>query len=152
MESCRRKDTTKLSLGTGTQSKTPEATHRFENRSESDNRKIAKIIKLYNKFFLPKTSKHKSRGDFLWAKPTDTGTPEDHLGKLTEIEEESNFPEFSIEVLMSKVTTTIAHRKLRGKLLKENDLDLTKVVEKLQQNTYGRRNKKKTIPEALIPK
>ena len=34
--------------------------------------------------------------------------------------------------------------------MKEKDLDVSKVVERIQQNTYDRKKKKKTIPEALI--
>ena len=45
---------------------------------------------------------------------------------------------------------TITDRKLRDKLLKGKELDVPKVVEQIQQNTYERKNKKNTIPEALI--
>ena len=34
--------------------------------------------------------------------------------------------------------------------MQEKDLDVPKIVEQLQQNTYDRKNKKNIIPEALI--
>ena len=44
----------------------------------------------------------------MWAKRTDTETPEDNLEKLIELEKECDFPNFSTEVLLSKF---INHRK-----------------------------------------
>ena len=46
----------------------PEATHQktqSEFRTDLDNIKKAKIIKLYNSYYQPKRIKHNSRGDFF---------------------------------------------------------------------------------------
>ena len=51
---------------------------------------------------------------------------------------------------MSKFILSITDRKKRDKLFKGKDLDLPQVIEQTQQNTYDRKNKKNTIPEALI--
>ena len=87
---------------------------------------------------------------FFWAKQTDTATPKDHWEKIIELEEECDFPQFSKELLISKFITSTTDKNLRGKLFKETDLDVPRVVEHIEQNTYDRKNKKNTIPEALI--
>ena len=46
--------------------------------------------------------------------------------------------------------TAITDKKLRDKLMKEKTLELEKTIELVKQNTYGKKNKKNTIPEALI--
>ena len=130
----------------------PEATQqitRIEYRTEPDKNKIVKLLKLYNRYYLPKRDEYNSRGDFFRAKQRDTETPESNLEKLLELEKECNFPEFSTKLPISKFITSITYRKLRDKLLKEKYLDIPKVVEQIQQNTYDRKNKKNTIPEAL---
>ena len=45
--------------------------------------------------------------------------------------------------------TAITDEKLREKIMKENTLELKKIIELIKQNTYEK-NKKNTIPEALI--
>ena len=50
---------------------------------------------------------------------------------------------------MRKIKTSITDKKLRDKQMKEKDLNVPKVVEHVQQNTYDRKNKKNTIPEGL---
>ena len=131
----------------------PKATHQItksEHRTEAANIKIAKLIKLYNRHYLPKRSKYNSGGDFFWATQTDTETPEDHSEKLLEKEKEFDFPEFSTKLLISKIIKSFTDRKLRDKLLKVKYLDVPKVVEQTQQIAYVRKNKNNTIPEALI--
>ena len=44
----------------------------------------------------------------------------------------------------------ITDKKLRDKLKKEKTLELKKTIELVKQNTYEKKNKKNTIPEALI--
>ena len=45
--------------------------------------------------------------------------------------------------------TAITDKKLRDKIMKEKTLELKKVIELIKQNTYEKKNKKNTIPEAL---
>ena len=46
--------------------------------------------------------------------------------------------------------TAITNKKLRDKIMKEKTLELKKIIELIKQNTYEKKNKKNTIPEALI--
>ena len=46
--------------------------------------------------------------------------------------------------------TAITDKKLRDKIMKEKTLELKKVIELIKQNTYEKKNKKNTIPEALM--
>ena len=46
--------------------------------------------------------------------------------------------------------TAITSKKLRYKIMKEKTLELKKIIELIKQNTYEKKNKKNTIPEALI--
>ena len=46
--------------------------------------------------------------------------------------------------------TAITDKNLRDKLMKENALELKKTIELIKQNTFEKKNKKSTIPEALI--
>ena len=46
--------------------------------------------------------------------------------------------------------TAITDEKLQAKLMKEKTLELKKTVELIKQNTYEKKNKKNTVPEALI--
>ena len=113
----------------------PEPTHqttKSQNRSDPDNIKIDKLIKLHNKYYLAKRNKYNPRGDFFWAKQTDKNTPEDHWQKVLELEKECNFPEFSTELLMSKIVTSLTDRKLRDKLMEEKTWDVPKVVKEIQ--------------------
>ena len=130
----------------------PEETHqitRSEYRTDPDNIKIEKLIKTYNRHYLPEGNKYNSRGEFFWAKQTDTETPEDHWEKLVELEKQCVFRDFSTEFHIMKIITSVTDTKIREKLLKE-DLEEPKVVDQIQQNTYDRKNKKNTIPENQI--
>ena len=56
----------------------PEATHQItksDYRTDSDNIELDKLLKLYNRYYLPERNEYNSRGDFFWAEQTDTGTP-----------------------------------------------------------------------------
>ena len=46
--------------------------------------------------------------------------------------------------------TAITDKKLRDKLKKEKKLELKKTIEMIKQNTYERKDRKNTIPEASI--
>ena len=46
--------------------------------------------------------------------------------------------------------TAITDKKLRDKLMKEETLEMKKTIEMIKQSTYEKKNKKNTIPEALI--
>ena len=46
--------------------------------------------------------------------------------------------------------TAITDKKLRHKIMKEKTLEMKKTIELIKQNTSEKKNKKNTIPEALI--
>ena len=46
--------------------------------------------------------------------------------------------------------TAITDEKLRDKIMKEKTLELKKIIKLFKQNTYEKKNKKHTIPEAPI--
>ena len=100
---------------------------------------------------MPKRNTYHNRGDFFWAKQTEDETPEEFWRRLIEIEKECNFNTISAEeLLISKYMTAITDKKLRDKIMKEKTLEMKKIIELIKQNTYEKKNKKNTIPEALI--
>ena len=46
--------------------------------------------------------------------------------------------------------TAITDMKLRDNIMKEKTLEIKKIIEMIKQNTYEKKNKKNTIPKALI--
>ena len=56
------------------------------------------------------------------------------------------------ELLISKFMNSIIDKKLRDKLMKQPKADMKKTIELIKQDTYDRKHKKNTIPEALISK
>ena len=132
----------------------PEALYqmtRAEYKTEPDNIAVKDLIRLFNEFFLPKRNTYHNRGEFFWTKQTETETPEDFWRRLIEIEKECAFEGITAEdLLISKFMTAITDTKLRDKLMKEKKLELKKTIEMIKQNTYERKNRKNTIPEALI--
>ena len=131
----------------------PEALYqmtRAEYKTEPDNIAV-KDLRLFNEYFLPKRNTYHNRGEFFWTKQTETETPEDFWRRLIEIEKECAFEGITAEdLLISKFMTAITDTKLRDKLMKEKKLELKKTIEMIKQNTYERKNRKNTIPEALI--
>ena len=124
---------------------------RVEYKTDPDSIKIKDLIRLYTEYYLPKRNTYHNRGDFFWAKQSEEETPEDFWRRLVEIEKECNFGSISAEeLLISKYMTAITGKKLRDKIMKKKTLELKKVIELIKQNTYEKRNKKNTIPEALI--
>ena len=124
---------------------------RAEYKTDPDSIKIKDIIRLYTEYYLPKRNTYHNRGDFFWAKQSEEETPEDFWRRLIEIEKECNFGSISAEeLLISKYMTAITDKKLRDKIMKEKTLELKKIIELIKQNTYEKKNKKNTIPEALI--
>ena len=100
---------------------------------------------------MPKRNTYHNRGDFFWAKQTEDGTPEEFWRRLIENEKECNFNAISAEeLLISKYMTAITVKKLRDRMMNEKTLELKKIIELIKQNTYEKKNKKNTIPEALI--
>ena len=70
---------------------------------------------------------------------------------MIEIEKGCNFGTISAEELLtSKYMTAITDKKLRDKLMKEKTLEMKKTIEMIKENTYEKKNKKNTIPEALF--
>ena len=134
----------------------PEAIYqitRAEYKTEPDTIPVEKLIKLFNQYYLPKRNVYHNRGDFFWAKQKDTETPEEFWRRLIDIEKECNFEGMSAEeLLISKFMNSIIDKKLRDKLMKQPKADMKKTIELIKQDTYDRKHKKKTIPEALISK
>ena len=132
----------------------PEALYqitRAEYKTEPDSIKVKDLIRLFTEFYMPKGNTYHNRGDFFWAKQTEDETPEEFWRRLMEIEKECNFNAISAEeLLISKYMTAITNKKLRDKIMKEKTLELKKTIELIKQNTYEKKNKKNTIPEALI--
>ena len=132
----------------------PEALYqisRVEYKMEPDSIKIKDLIRLFPEYYLPKRNTYHNRGDFFWAKQTEEETPEEFWRRLIEIEKQCNFNTKSAEeLLISKYMTTITDKKLRDKMMKEKTLEMKKTIELIKQNTYEKKNKKNTIPEALI--
>ena len=133
----------------------PEALYqmtRAEYKTEPDKIAIKDLIRLFNEYFLPKRNTYHNRGEFFWTRQTKPETPEDFWRRLIEIEKECAFEGITAEdLLISKFMTAITDTKLRDKLMKEKKLELKKTIEMIKQNTYERKIRKNTIPEALIP-
>ena len=130
---------------------------RFEYRTETEKIKIGKLIRHYNRYYLPKRNKYKSRADSFRAKQTDTETPRHNWEKLIELEKKCDFPDLCIiSKLISKFITSITNRKLRDKLLKEKELavpknelnNFNKIIRKKEQT--GKRTLYRYYSRALI--
>ena len=133
----------------------PEALYqitRAEYNTEPDTIKVKDLIRLFTEFYMPKRNTYHNRGDFVRAKQTEGETPEEFWRRSIEIEKECNFNAITAEkLLISKYMTAITDKKLRDKIMKEKTLERKKIIElKKKQNTYEKKNKKTTIPEALI--
>ena len=123
---------------------------RAEYKTEPDSIKIKDLIRLYTEHYLPKRNTYHNRGDFFWAKQSENETPEEFWRRFIEIEKECNSGSISAEeLLISKYMTAITDKKLRDKLMKEKTLEMKKTIQMIKQNTYEKKNKKNTIPEAL---
>ena len=124
---------------------------RAEYKTEPDKIAVKDLIRLFNEYFLPKRNTYHNRGELFWTRQTESETPEDFWRRLIEIEKECAFEGITAEdLLISKIMTAITDTKLRDKLMKEKKLELKKTIEMTKQNTYERKNRKNTIPEALI--
>ena len=132
----------------------PEATYqitRAEYKRDPDTIAIKELIRLYLEYYIPKRNTYHNRGDFFWAKQQETETPEDFWRRLIEIEKECEFETITAEeILISKYMTAITDKKLREKLMKEKKPEMKKTIELIKQDTYEKKNKKSTIPDALI--
>ena len=132
----------------------PEALYqitRAEYKTEPDSIKIKDLIRLYTEHYLPKRNTYHNRGDFFWAKQSENETPEEFWRRPIEIEKECNFGTISaVELLISKYMTAITDKKLRDKLMKEKTLEMKKTIEMIKQTPFEKKNKKNTIPDALI--
>ena len=132
----------------------PEALYqitRAEYETEPDSIKVKDLIRLFTEFYMPKRNTCHIRGDFFWAKQTEEEILEEFWRRLIKIEKKCDFNTISAEeLLISKYMTAITDKKLQDKIMKEKTLELKKVIELIKQNTYEKKNKKNTIPEALI--
>ena len=124
---------------------------RAEYKTEPDRIAVKDLIRLFNEYFLPKRNTYHNRGEFFWTKQTESETPENFGRRRIEIEKKCSFERITAKnLLISKFMTAITDTKLRDKLMKEKKLELKKTIEMIKQNTYERKNRKNTIPEALI--
>ena len=132
----------------------PEALYqmtRAEYKTEPDSIAVKDLIRVFIEYFLPKRNSYHNSREFFWTRQTETETPKDFWRRLIEIEKGCAFEGFTAEdLLISKVMTAITEPILRDKLRKEKKLELKKTIKMIKQNTYERKNRKNTIPEALI--
>ena len=140
----------------------PEALYqmtRAEYKTEPDRIAVKDRIRLFSDF--SKRNTYHNRGDFFWTKQTESETPEDYWRRLIEIEKECAFEEITAEdLLISKFMTAITDTKLRDNLMKVKKLELKKKIKMIKQTrkeknrndqtNTERKNRKNTIPEALI--
>ena len=132
----------------------PEATHqitRSEYQNEPDNIKIEKLINLYHRYYLPKRNKNNSRGDFLGKtnRYGNTGRP---LREINRIRKRMRFSKLQHRITYIKIYNINHRQEITGQTGERKGLRYTKSSQQIQQNTYDRKNKKNTIPEALISK
>ena len=135
-------------MGIETRSNAPNDTIRIPHRPRQYQKR--KTNKTIYQTLLTKKKQIQLKRRCFWAKQTDKEIPGDKWEKILELEKECTFPEFSTELPISQTITSITDRKLQDKQMKEKDLDVPKVVEQIQQNTYDRKNKKNTIREVLL--
>ena len=132
----------------------PEAPYQItsaEHKTEPDSMKVKELIRLFTEICMPKQITYHNRGDFFCEKKTREETPEEFRRQLIEIEKECNFNTISAEdLLISKYMTAITDKKRRDNIIKEKTLELKKIIELIKHNTYGKKNQKNTITEALI--
>ena len=109
-----------------------------------------KDLRLFNEYFLPKRNSYRNRGEFFWTKQTETITPEDFWRRLIEPEKECAFEAITAEdLLISNYDRNYGYNTPR-QINERKKLELKKTIEMIKQNTYERKNRKNTIPEALI--
>ena len=124
---------------------------RAEYKTDPDSIEIKELIRLYTEYYMPKRNTYHNRGDFFWAKQQESETTEDFWRRLIEIEKECEFETITAEdLLISKYMTAITDKKLRDKMMKEKTPNMKKTIELIKQDTYEKKNKKNTIPDALI--
>ena len=103
------------------------------------------LIRLFTEYFIPKGNTYHNRGEFIWTRLIETETPEDLWRRLIEIKNVCAFEGITAEVLLiSKLMTAFTDTKLLNELMKEKKLELKKSIEMVNQNTYERKNQKKT--------
>ena len=131
----------------------PEALYqitRAEYKMEPDSIKVKDLIRLFTEFYMPKRNTYLNRGDFFWAKQTEDETPEEFWRRLIEIEKECNFNAISAEeLLISKYMTAITDKTLRDKIMKEETLELKKIIE-LKNKIHTRKRIKRTQYRKLL--
>ena len=119
-----------------------EETHQItqsEYRTEPDKSKIDKLIKLYNRFYLPKRKKYNSRGDIFWAKQTDKNRQKTNWEKSTELKKDCDSRDLSTEILRSKFITSIINRKhgkaVERKRFRRADSSRSRTTKYIRQTT-----------------
>ena len=119
-----KKTTRRFSLGTGTRSNTPNNTIRIPERTgQKQNRQVIPTI---TKAIFNVKKQIQSMRRFLWAKKSNTETPEWDWQKLSEAEKDWDFPDFSAELPISQIDTSNTDKKLWDKLKNEYVSDVPK--------------------------
>ena len=132
----------------------PEALYQItreitQKQNKLDNIKMKDLMRLYTEHISLKRNTYHNRGDFFWAQQSEDEPPEEFGRILIEIEKECNFNTISIEeLLISNKMTAIIDKNLRYKMMKKT-WKLKKTIDLIKRNTYEKKNKKNTIPEAL---
>ena len=119
---------------------------RAEYKTEPNSIKMKDLIRSFTEYYLPERKTYHNRGDIFWAKQTEEKSSEEFWRGLIEIERNATSTQSQRK---SKNMTAITDKKLRDKLMKEKTLELKK-IELFKQNIYKKKNKKNTIPRALI--
>ena len=109
--------------------------------------KIKDLIRLFVEYYMPKRNTYHDRGDFFWAKQTEEKTQKEFWRRI--IEKYVTSTHSRQELLRSKYMTGITDKKLRDRIMKEESLELKKIIELIEQNTY-KKNKQSTTPRALM--
>ena len=116
---------------------------RAEYKPEPDKTAVKDLIRIFDKYFLPKRNTYHNRGEFFWTRQDESETPKDFWRRLIEIEKECAFERLTAEnLLFSKFMTAITDTKLRDKLMKKKKLELKKTSEMTEQNRYEQKPKK----------
>ena len=121
-----------------------------EFNTDPDTIKTEKLVQLFKDYYMPKRNTYHNRGDFFWAKQEDNETLEDHWRKLVSLAGNCEFKIIKQEdLLISKFIDSIIDKKLREKLIRGKTLNLKTTMDLVTQDSYNKRHKQSTIPQAL---
>ena len=115
------------------------------DKTEPDSIKIKDLIRLFTEFYMPKCDNYHNRRDFSGQDRPNTK----HRRSLGTVNR--NRKRISAdELVISKYMNAITDKNVQDKMMKEKTLENKKIFELMKQITYEKKNKKNTLPEALI--